>query len=88
MAKCLRCGNTSHFNLWCSIQKVLEVELDEHEGVVEIIGEPEDESLHGLEDVELLEADLNFSMVSCASCGSKEIALDSAAKVSSLQIYQ
>ena len=88
MAKCLRCGNTSHFNMWCSIQKVLEVELDEHDGVKEIIGEPEDENLHGLEDVELMEADLNFSMVSCAWCGSKEIALHGSEKVLSLQIQQ
>ena len=88
MAKCLRCGNTSHFNMWCSIQKVLEVELDDHEGVVEIMGEPEDENLHGLEDCELMEADLHFSMVSCASCGSKEIALNGAAKVLSLHIHQ
>jgi predicted nucleic-acid-binding Zn-ribbon protein len=88
MAKCLRCGNTSHFNMWCSIQKVLEVELDDCEGVVEILGEPEDENLHGLEDVELMEADLNFSMVSCASCGSKEISLNGAGKVLSLHIHQ
>jgi hypothetical protein len=88
MAKCLRCGNTSHFNMWCSIQKVLEVELDEHDGVKEIIGEPEDENLHGLEHVELMEADLTFSMVSCAWCGSKEIALSGAEEILSLHIQQ
>ncbi|MCJ7663772.1 MAG: hypothetical protein MUO24_05980 [Desulfobacterales bacterium] len=88
MAKCLRCGNTSHFNMWCSIQKVLEVELNQHEEVAEIIGEPEDETLHGLEDVELMEADLNFSMVSCAWCGSKEIAVNGAQEVLSLHIHQ
>ena len=64
MAKCLRCGNSSNFNVWCSIQKVLEVELSGNEELVEIIGEPEDESLHGLEEIELMEDDLAFAMVS------------------------
>ncbi len=88
MAKCLRCGNTFHFNMWCSIQKVLEVELDDHEEVVEIIGEPEDKSLHGLEDVELMESDLTFSMVSCAWCGSKEIEINGKREILSLRIHQ
>jgi len=88
MARCLKCGNTSRFNVWCSIQKVLEVELDETEEVVEIIGEPEDEYLQQLEDVELLEKDLAFSMVSCAVCGSREVELNSKEEVLSLRIHQ
>jgi hypothetical protein len=88
MARCLRCGNTTRFNVWCSIQKVLEVELDEREEVVQIIGEPEDEYLQQLEDVELLEKDLAFSMVSCAVCGSGEVELNSKEEVLSLRIHQ
>ena len=76
MAKCLSCGNTTHFNVWCSIQKVLEVEINEKEEVLEIAGEPEDASLHSLEEIELMEDDLAFSMVSCAWCGSKAIAIN------------
>ncbi|MBW2038624.1 MAG: hypothetical protein JRI46_03380 [Deltaproteobacteria bacterium] len=86
MARCLRCGNTSAFNVWCSIQKVLEVELNEKEELVEIIGEPEDESFHSLEDIELMEDDLAFAMVSCAWCGSKEIEIDGKEEVISLRI--
>ena len=74
MAKCIRCGNTAHFNMWCSIQKVLEVEVNEKDELIEIVGEPEDESLRGFEDIELMEGDLAFAMVSCAWCGSKDIA--------------
>jgi hypothetical protein len=88
MAKCLRCGNTFHFNMWCSIQKVLEVELDDHEEVVEIIGEPEDKNLHALENIELMEADLTFSMVSCAWCGSKAIELHNKGEILPLRIHQ
>jgi succinate dehydrogenase/fumarate reductase-like Fe-S protein len=88
MAKCLRCGNTFHFNMWCSIQKVLEVELNDHEEVVEVIGEPEDKTLQGLEDVELMEADLTFSMVSCAWCGSKAIEVNGKGEILSLRIHQ
>ena len=88
MAKCLRCGNTSYFNMWCSIQKVLEVEVNEKEELIEIVGEPEDESLHGLEEAELMEADLSFSMVSCAWCGSKEIETNGAGEILSLRIRQ
>jgi hypothetical protein len=88
MAKCLRCGNTLHFNMWCSIQKVLEVELDGLEEVVEIIGEPKDKALHGLENVELMEGDLSFSMVSCAWCGSKAIELHNKGKILPLRIHQ
>ena len=43
MARCLRCGNTSRFNMWCSIQKVLKVEVNEKEELIEICGEPENE---------------------------------------------
>ena len=75
MAKCLRCGNTAHFNMWCSIQKVLEVEINDKEEVIEICGEPEDENLRSLEDVHLVEDDFSFAMVSCAWCGSKEVAV-------------
>lgn len=88
MAKCLRCGNTFHFNMWCSIQKVLEVELDDHEEVIEIMGEPEDKSLHRLEDVELIDGDLTFSMVNCARCGSKEIEINGKREILSLRIRQ
>ncbi len=88
MAKCLRCGNTAHFNMWCSIQKVLEVEVNEKEELVEICGEPEDESLRGLEDVALVEKDLSFAMVSCAWCGSKEIAVHGPGEVLSPRILQ
>jgi hypothetical protein len=88
MAKCLKCGNTLHFNMWCSIQKVLEVELNEHEEVMEIVGEPKDESLHSLEDVELMEADLTFSMVSCAWCGSKAIEINGKREILPLRIHQ
>ncbi len=87
MARCLRCGNTSNFNVWCSIQKVLKVELNEDEELVEVIGEPEDENLHGLEDIEVMEDDLAFAMVSCAWCGSKEIEINGKEEVLSLRIH-
>lgn len=87
MARCLRCGNTSHFNAWCSIQKVLEVEFSEDEELTEIIGEPADENLHGLEEIELMENDLAFAMVSCASCGSREIAINGKDDILSLRIH-
>jgi hypothetical protein len=88
MAKCLRCGNTTRFNMWCSIQKVLEVEVNEKGELIEICGEPEDERLRGLEDIVLLDEDLTFGMVSCAWCGSKEIALNSAGERLSPRILQ
>jgi hypothetical protein len=74
--------------MWCSIQKVLEVELNDHEEVVEIIGEPGDKTLHGLENIELMEPDLTFSMVSCAWCGSKAIELHDKGEILSLRIHQ
>jgi hypothetical protein len=87
MAKCLMCGNKSNFNVWCSIQKVLEIELNESENLVAIIGEPEDEGLHGLEEIELMEDNLAFAMVSCACCGSKEIETNGKEKIVSLRIH-
>ena len=88
MARCLRCGNTSHFNMWCSIQKVLKVEVNEKEELIEICGEPENESLRGLQDIELMEGDLGFAMVSCAWCGSKEIAVHASRDGLSSRILQ
>lgn len=88
MARCLKCGNTSRFNVWCSIQKVLEVELDEEEELMEVVGEPEDEYLQQLEDIRLMEGDLAFAMVNCAVCGSKEIELNNKEEVLSLRIRQ
>jgi len=87
MARCRRCGNTTNFNVWCSIQKVLEVELDENDDLLEVVGEPEDETLHGLEEIELVEDDLAFAMVNCASCGSKDIEINGREEVLSLQIH-
>jgi hypothetical protein len=88
MARCLRCGNTSRFNMWCSIQKVLEVKVNEQEELIEIYGEPEDESLRVLEDIVLMEEDLAFAMVSCAWCGSKEIAVNRSGERFSPRILQ
>ena len=50
MAKCLDCGNTANFNVWCSVSKVLEVELDGQERLMNVIGEPEDETLQDEEE--------------------------------------
>jgi type IV secretory pathway VirB9-like protein len=52
--------------MWCSIERVLDVELNDREEVVEIVGEPDDKTLQGLENIEVMESDLTFSMVSCA----------------------
>lgn len=87
MARCLKCGNESRFNVWCSIQKVLEVELDPQEEVVEIVGEPEDEHLQQMEDIHLLEGDLAFSMVSCAVCGSRQIVLNNRDEILTLRVH-
>ena len=73
MARCLRCSNTSRIDMWCSIQKVLEWEVNEEEELIEICGEPEDESVVGLEDI-VLKEEPAFAMVSCAWCGSEAIA--------------
>ena len=88
MARCLRCGNTPRFNVWCSIHKVLEVELDENEEVVEVVGEPEDEALQQLEEIHLLEDDLAFSMVNCSVCGSQEVELDGEEQILPLRVHQ
>jgi hypothetical protein len=74
--------------MWYSIQKVLEVELNDREEVVEIIGEPDDKTLQGLENIEVMESDLTLSMVSCASCGSKAIELHDKGEFLSLHIHQ
>lgn len=76
MARCLNCNNTTNFNVWCTINKVLEVELDENENLKNIIGEPEQEELQGQEEYWLVEDDLEFAMVSCAWCGSKNVLVD------------
>jgi len=78
----------SRFNVWCSIQKVLEVELDQQEALVDIIGEPEDEYLQQLEDIQLMEGDLAFAMVNCAVCGSREIELNSKEEILTLRVHQ
>jgi len=88
MARCLRCGNTTRFNVWCSIQKVLEVELDENEEVIAILGEPDDEGLQELEEIDLMEGDLVLSMVNCAVCGSREIELGEGDRILSHNIHQ
>ena len=88
MARCLSCGNTTHFNMWCSIQKVLEVKINEQEELIEIAGEPEDASLHGLEEIEVMEGNPAFSMVSCAWCGSKAIAINGKGDILSGRILQ
>lgn len=88
MARCLKCGNTTHFNMWCSIQKVLEVKINEQEELIEIAGEPEDANLHGLEEVELMEGNPAFSMVSCAWCGSKAIAINGKGDILSGRLLQ
>lgn len=73
MAKCLSCGNTTNFNVWCTISKVLEVELDGEERLRDVIGEPEDESLVSDEEYWVLGEDLEFALVSCAWCGSRNV---------------
>jgi hypothetical protein len=67
---------------------VLEVELDAHDELVEIVGEPEDESLHGFEEIEPMEDDLSFAMVNCACCGSKDIEINGRQEVLSMHIRQ
>ena len=76
MAKCLSCGNTTNFNVWCKISRVLEVELDESEKVMAVIGEPEDEELQSQEEYFILDDDLELSMVGCAWCGSNNVLLE------------
>lgn len=76
MARCLGCGNTTNFNVWCSVSKVLEVELDSQEKLKDVIGEPEDDALKNDEEFWVLGDDLEFSMVSCAWCGSNKVMIE------------
>ena len=73
MAKCLSCENRTNFNVWCTVSKVLEVELDNEERLKDVIGEPEDDKFQDEEEYWVLGDDLEFSMVSCAWCGSGNI---------------
>lgn len=73
MAQCLNCENKTNFNVWCTISKVLEVELDDQEKLREVIGEPENDTLQDDEEYWVLGDDLEFSMVSCAWCGSRKV---------------
>ncbi len=72
MAKCRSCGNTKNFNIWCQIKKILEVELDDNNQLISIVGEPEDENLSE-EEITVADNDIEFAMVSCAWCGSTDI---------------
>lgn len=72
MARCKNCGNTTNFNVWCNIRKILEVEIDENDNLIAIVGEPEDENLRE-EEISIADGDIAFSMVSCAWCGSNDI---------------
>lgn len=76
MAKCLKCGNTTNFNVWCTVSKVLEVEINEKEEMVAVMGEPEDSELKNSEEVWVMEDDLEFSLVGCAWCGSDQVELE------------
>ncbi len=76
MAKCLNCGNSTNFNVWCKISKILEVEVDEEGRLKGVIGEPEDEGLQGEEEYWTLDEDLELSMVSCAWCGSSKVLVE------------
>ncbi len=82
MAKCKRCGNTKNFNIWCQIKKILEVELDENNQLIAIVGEPEDEDLRE-EEIMVADNDIEFAIVNCAWCGSNDIELKKGEK----QIY-
>ncbi len=72
MAKCRNCGNTTNFNVWCNIKKILEVEIDENNNLMAVVGEPENYELRE-EEVSIVDDDLEFAMVSCAWCGSTDI---------------
>lgn len=74
MAKCKNCGNTTNFNVWCEIRKIMEVELDETNNLIGIVGEPENENLIQ-EEIRIVDGDIEFAMVSCAWCGSTKIEL-------------
>jgi len=72
LAKCRNCGNTTNFNVWCNVRKIFEVELDEKNNLIAIVGEPEDENLRE-EEISIADGDIEFAMVSCAWCGSSDI---------------
>jgi hypothetical protein len=72
MAKCRQCGNTTNFNVWCNIRKILEVELDENNNLYAVVGEPEEEAFQS-DEVTICDNDIQFSMVNCAWCGSDDI---------------
>ena len=76
MAKCLNCENTTNFNVWCKVTKVLEVELDSDENIKTVIGEPEDEELQDEEEYWILDEAIELAMVSCAWCGSRNITIE------------
>lgn len=76
MAKCLNCGNISNFNVWCTVSKVLEVELDSKERLKDVMGEPEDDMLQDDEEYWILGDDLEFAMVGCAWCGSRNVLVE------------
>jgi hypothetical protein len=62
MAKCRQCGNTTNFNVWCNIRKILEVELDENNNLYAVVGEPVDEALKG-EEISIVDGDIEFAIV-------------------------
>lgn len=72
MARCKACGNTINFNVWCTVRKVLEVEIDENDELLAVVGESEDESMNEAE-IAIADGDIAFSMVGCAWCGSGNI---------------
>lgn len=72
MAICRNCGNKVNFNVWCIVKRVLEVELDENNNLVAVVGEPEDERFQ-TEEISIAENDVEFSIVNCAWCGSEDI---------------
>lgn len=79
VAKCKSCGNTTNFNVWCQIKKILEVEIDKNNQLVGVVGEPEDEALRE-EEITIADGDLQFAMVNCAWCGSEDIEFEEGEK--------
>lgn len=80
MAKCRQCGNTTNFNVWCNIKKILEVKLDENNNLYAVVGEPEDENLKG-EEISIADDDIEFAIVNCAWCGSTDIEINKGEKI-------
>lgn len=76
MAKCLNCDNKTNFNVWCTVSKILEVEFDNNEKIKNIMGEPEEEELQDQEEYWVLNDDLEFAIISCAWCNSKNVQVD------------